>query len=144
MSLWLALHTSHSVHRSQAISLDLLHIATWHHATSSYAMSSFITLVEHLNITNPHHHHGLNRCTCGLITYVSQHKNLLVHISCQSITKTKWGLTLRWSLDGHLEQRQPPGHERRHPQVEVIPDHTHQCDPSIMKNRHRDSPGRPQ
>ena len=28
---------------------------------------------------------------CGLITCVSQHKHLLVHLSCQSITKTKQG-----------------------------------------------------
>ena len=28
---------------------------------------------------------------CGLISYVSQHKHLLVHLSCHSITKTKQG-----------------------------------------------------
>jgi hypothetical protein len=28
---------------------------------------------------------------CGLISCVSQHKHLLVHLSCHSITKTKQG-----------------------------------------------------
>ena len=28
---------------------------------------------------------------CGLISCVSQHKHLLVHLSCHSITKTKLG-----------------------------------------------------
>src|SRR6185436_1608928 len=28
---------------------------------------------------------------CGLISYVSRHKHLLVHLSCHSITKTKQG-----------------------------------------------------
>jgi hypothetical protein len=32
---------------------------------------------------------------CGLISYVSQHKHLLVHLSCHSITKTKQG-PFRW------------------------------------------------
>jgi hypothetical protein len=59
-----------------------------------YAMSSLITLVKHINITSPLHHHGSNsshKCTCGLITYVSRYKHLLVHLSCHSITKTKQG-----------------------------------------------------
>src|SRR6185369_16432993 len=30
---------------------------------------------------------------CGLISCVSQHKHLLVHLSCHSITKTKQGLS---------------------------------------------------
>src|SRR6185312_7807633 len=31
---------------------------------------------------------------CGLISCVSHHKHLLVHLSCHSITKTKQGLSL--------------------------------------------------
>ena len=31
---------------------------------------------------------------CGLISCVSQHKHLLVHLSCHSITKTKQGLSI--------------------------------------------------
>ena len=45
---------------------------------------------------------------CGLITCVSQHKHLLVHISCHSITKTKQGSwQRRRELHGAARARMP-------------------------------------
>src|SRR6185312_2032024 len=42
---------------------------------------------------------------CGLNSCVSQHKHLLVHLSCHSITKTKQGLSARRS--GQLRPHKP-------------------------------------
>ena len=80
------------VHQAKSC-LDLLHFG---HITSchvSYAMSSLITLSKHqpLAISPPWHMLLILMSLCGLISYVSQHKHLLVHLSCHSIIKTKQG-----------------------------------------------------
>ena len=46
---------------------------------------------------------------CGLITCVSQHKHLLVHLSCHSITKTKQGPFTGGGRDGGVGQCAPLG-----------------------------------
>jgi hypothetical protein len=75
--------------------LDLLHFGHMTPCHVSYAMSSSITLYEHsinpLAISPPWHMLLILVSLCGLISCVSQHKHLLVHISCHSITKTKQG-----------------------------------------------------
>jgi len=72
---------------SQAMSLDLLHLATWHHVMSHMQWAPSSTLVEYCNKSKPLFHHGSscsNECTCA-----SHIKHMLVHLSCHSITKTK-------------------------------------------------------
>ena len=49
---------------------------------------------------------------CGLISCVSQHKHLLVHLSCHSITKTKQG---PFSLSPPRPQRGPRRRQRPSP-----------------------------
>ena len=46
---------------------------------------------QYLAISPPWHILLILVSLCGLITCVSQHKYLLVHLSCHSITKTKQG-----------------------------------------------------
>jgi len=93
--LWLAHHNSNPVLHSQSISIDLLHLATWHHVMFHTQWAPSTTLVEHCNkskATSPPWLKLLTLVYLWTKYYLCiSHKYILVHLGCHSITKTKLG-----------------------------------------------------
>ena len=93
---WLALHhCNRSIKRSLVLIFSTL--VTWLYGMfhmqwvpPSHYMSIASTL-QPLAISLPWHMSLILVSLCGLISCVSQHKHLLVHLSCHSITKNKQG-----------------------------------------------------
>ena len=97
---WLALH-----HCNRSIKPILVLIfstlVTWLHVMSHMQwvpLSHYMSIASTLSYFPPWHILLILVYLCGLITCVSQHKHLLVHLSCHSITKTKQGpfRSLEW------------------------------------------------